>query len=47
MNDGIEEEEYFAMAAISALPEWVFSPEEQHHLSGQGVGDCLLPHVAL
>lgn len=42
-----EEEEYFARAAISVLPEWVHSPETEHQQSIDELGACLLPNEAL
>ena len=42
-----EEGEYFAMAAISSLPEWVISDELKELRDNCATGPCRLPHEKL
>ena len=42
-----EEGEYFAMASISSLPEWVISDELKELRMNRATGPCRLPHEEL
>ena len=42
-----EEGEYFAMASISSLPEWVISDELKELRENRATGPCRLPHEEL
>ena len=46
-KEGNEEKEYFAMAAVTVLPEWVHSPETQNPRGTEELNACCLPHEPL
>jgi hypothetical protein len=46
-NADNEEKVYFAMAAVTALPEWVRAPETQNPRNTETFTTCCLPHEPL